>query len=127
MDNVLIVGHSFTCGLKRNLKGSWTNLGFDRFDFNINFSGRGGLTRQGLLLPAVTDTIKHLRPYIVLIQIGENDIDNRSCERVSSTLARDIVSFAQWLIEGFSVRQVAALQLMHRRRTRHVQFVQRLC
>ena len=75
MDNVVIVGHSFTCGLKRNLKGSWTNLGFDRSDFNINFSGRGGLTLKGLLLPAVTDTIKKDRPSIVLIQIGENEID----------------------------------------------------
>ena len=107
MDTILIFGHSFTCRLQRNLTGSWTNLGFDRSDFNFNFAGRGGLTLPRLLLPAVTDTIGHLRPSIVLIQIGENEIDNPACERISSKLARNIVSFAQWLIEGFSVRQVA--------------------
>ena len=99
---------------------SWTNLGFDRSDFNIYFAGRGGLTLPRLLLPAVTDTITHLRPSIVLIQIGENEIDNPACDSISSKLAHDIVSFAQWLIEGFSVRQVAVLQQFQCRRTRHV-------
>ena len=120
MANVLIVGHSFPCRLKRNLTGSWMNLGFDRSDYNVSFAGRGGLTLPRLLLPAVTDTVKHLRPTIVLIQIGENELDNPTCERIASKLARDIVSFAQWLIEGFSVRQVAVLALFQRRRTRHV-------
>ena len=120
MDTVLIVGHSFTCRLQRNLTGSWKNLGIDRSDFNINFADRGGLTIPRLLLPAVTDTITHLRPSSVLIQIGENEIYNPACERISSKLACDIVSFAQWLIEGFSVRKVAVLQLFQRRRTRHI-------
>ena len=102
------------------MTGSWTNLGFDRSDYNVSFAGRSGLTLPRLLLPAVTDTVKQKRPSIVLIQIGENELDNPACERIASKLARDIVSFSQWLIKGFYARQVAVLELFQRRRTRHV-------
>ena len=51
---------------------------------------------------------------------GKNDIDNPACELISATLARDIVPCTQWLIEGFSVHQVAVLQLMQCRRTHRI-------
>ena len=57
---------------------------------------------------------------MIVIQIGENDADRRSSDGRSLTLARDILSVAQWLVDGFSVRHVVIMQLLHRARVRNL-------
>ena len=55
-----------------------------------------------------------------MIQIGENDADRQSSDGRSLTLARDILSVAQWLVDGFSVRHVVIMQLLHRASARNL-------
>ncbi len=82
MNNVLIVGRSFACRLDSNLTGSWTNLGFDRSNFNINLSGRGGLLLRCLLLLPTTRSVANLA---VLTAEDIATTDHQNCSQPSST------------------------------------------
>ena len=100
MYSALILGRSFIRRLRDNANGSWANLGFEPF-----------LSLSGLCRPHITDTIKQIRPAVIVIQIGENGAGRQSSDGSSLTLARDILSVAQWLVDGFSVGHVM-MQLM---------------
>ena len=92
--------------MRDNANGSSANLGFEPSELRVYFAAQGGLSLSGLCRPHITDTIKRIRPAVIVIQIGENDADRQSSDGRSLTLARDILSVAQWLVDGFSVRHV---------------------
>ena len=120
MYSALILGHSFITRLRDNANGTWANLGFAPSELRVHFAAKGGLSLSGLCRPYITDRIKRIRPDVVVIQIGENDADRQSSDGRSLTLARDILSVAQWLVDGFSVRHVVIMQLLHRASARNL-------
>ena len=120
MHSALILGHSFITRLRDNANGPWANLGFAPSELRVHFAAKGGLSLSGLCRPHITDRIKQIRPEVIVIQIGENDADRRCSDGRSLTLARDILSVAQWLVDGFSVRHVVSMQLLHRARARNL-------
>ena len=112
MYSALILGHSFICRLRDNANGSWANLGFEPSELRVHFAAQGGLLLSGLCRPHITDSIKRIRPAVIVIQIEENDANRQSSDGSSLSLARDILSVAQWLVDGFSVRHVVITQLL---------------
>ncbi|XP_069108945.1 uncharacterized protein [Argopecten irradians] len=117
--NVMIIGHSFIRRLRDDLTGEWSNLGFDNDSISVHCYGKGG-GRLRDIYSCMSDAISTIKPKIVLLQIGGNDIDSRDFENVRDRLARDLISIAQWLREGFSVQQVGIMQLFYRGKTRHI-------
>ena len=101
MHSALILGNSFITRLRDNANGSWANLGFAPSELRVHFAAKGGLSLSGLCQPHITDIIKRIRPEVIVIHIGENDADRRSSDGRSLTLARDILSVAQWLVMDF--------------------------
>lgn len=116
---VLIFGHSFVHRLEsfthENYLYGWENLGLDGTDVQVEFSGLGGGTlrpgpkciqRQNHML-----AIETYKPHTVFLQIGGNDLSN---EGNPEKLARDIISFAGYVITCYNVRHVIIGQLLPR-------------
>ncbi|OWF47159.1 hypothetical protein KP79_PYT05356 [Mizuhopecten yessoensis] len=116
---VLVLGHSFVRRLEADLTGSWTNLGFDSDLVRVHCVGRGG-GRVHDILSTMSQSIVEIKPKVVLLQIGGNDLDSVNFTEVQGRLARDLRSIAQWLREGYSVRQVEVMQLFYRAKTRSI-------
>lgn len=116
---VLIFGHSFVHRLEsfthENYLYGWENLGLDGTDVQVQFSGLGGGTlRPG---PKCIQKQKNMlslekyKPHSVFLQIGGNDLSN---EVNPEKLARDIISFADYIITCYNVRHVIVGQLLPR-------------
>ena len=119
LHKVLIFGHSFVHRLgsfayEKRDKG-WYNLGFDGTEIQVEYSGLGGGTlRPGPKSVQKADFMKVIslyQPGTVFLQIGGNDLDR---EDNPISLARDIISFANYLITCYDVSHVIVGQLIPR-------------
>lgn len=135
MSSVLVLGHSFVKRLDTSLFGSWTNLGFDPELYRIRCVGKGGGKIKDLYARWISNIILDVKPSVVLLQIGGNDLDAVDFDSVRDTLVTDLMSIGQWLLAGFNVEQVCFMQLLYRKRTRcvpvqlyneHVDFINRV-
>lgn len=115
----LIFGHSFIHRLHsftlNNRHRGWLNLGLDGTDIQVEFYGQGGGTlRPGPKCIQRQQSIKIIsdfKPHCVFLQIGGNDLAGESDP---AKLARDIVSFADYIITCYQVRHVVVGQLLPR-------------
>ena len=108
--NVCLIGHSFVTRLHRYIQsnGRLRNLNLDMDNFRISVCARGGFRVAQLI------STKFLYfssvPRMCLNQIGENDISLFDC----TTLTRDIISLALYLLEGLGISVVIIGQLLCR-------------
>lgn len=101
------------------MSGTWDNLGLDN-SLNVHCVGRSGGRIRHLFTSDMSRPIQDIRPKIVLLQIGGNDLDCSDYLVIRETLARDLFSVVQWLINGFGVELVGVMQLLYRANTRNV-------
>ncbi|XP_033730890.1 uncharacterized protein LOC117336654 [Pecten maximus] len=132
MASVLVLGHSFVRRLDDTLSGSWTNLGFDPDKVQITCVGKSGGRLRHMYARWISNIIQDVKPSVVLLQIGGNDLDRFDFDTVKDTIVTDLISIAEWLLAGFRVQQVGFMQLFYRQSTRsmpvhiyneHVDFV----
>ena len=114
---VLVLGHSFVWRLEHfSQSEDWLNLGFDVTDIDLRFIGIGGGTiRRGpkcIVNRDHLDAINVVQPHAVYLQIGGNDLSNKNCNPLS--LLKDIMAYAEFLIQGYGVRHVIIGQLLPR-------------
>ena len=115
----LIFGHSFVHRLESfaydNHAVGWFNLGLDGTDVQVEYFGLGGGTlRPGpksVQRQECMDIIDSYEPHTVFLQIGGNDV---SKDTIPEKLARDIISFANYVITSYSVSHVVIGQLLPR-------------
>lgn len=116
---VLIVGHSFIHRLEsfqfQNRRSGWYNLGFDGTEIQVQFAGLGGGTlRPGpksIQSERFMQVFHSYQPNSVFLQIGGNDLCR---EENVEKLARDIRSFAEFLLVAHNVSHVIVGQLLPR-------------
>ena len=116
---VLILGHSFVHRLEsftfNNREHDWLNLGFDGTDIQIEFAGLGGGTlRPGPKSIQNEDFMRIVSDYepdSIFLQIGGNDLNQESDPE---KLARDILSYSNYLITCYRVNHVTIGQLIPR-------------
>ena len=120
MSDVVILGHSFVVRLKDSLTRDWFNLGLDLSHLRIHCLGKRGGRIPHIIAQELSSKIKEIRPLVVLLQIGGNDLDCDNFDSFFPRLASKVHSVAQWLVEGHGVRQVCIMQLLHREKTRKV-------
>ncbi|VDH98838.1 Hypothetical predicted protein [Mytilus galloprovincialis] len=116
---VLIFGHSFVRRLDsflyRNREFGWYNLGFDGTEIQVEFASLGGGTLRPGPKCIQKENFMHIfhtfKPNTVFMQIGGNDLTQ---ENYPDKLARDIVSFADYVITVYGVSHVVIGQLLPR-------------
>ena len=116
---VLILGHSFVHRLEsftfNNREHHWFNLGYDGTEVQIEFAGlAGGTLRPGpksIQKEGFMRIVADYEPHSVFLQIGGNDLD-RECD--PERLARDILSYSNYLITCYGVSHVIIGQLIPR-------------
>ncbi|CAG2213335.1 unnamed protein product [Mytilus edulis] len=116
----VVFGHSFIRRLNDfvlcNKHNGWSNLSLDERDILVNLFGSGGGTvRQGpkcMFQPCLLKVIADDKPDVVFLQVGGNDIKHDSVD--PKLLARDITSFAEFIIDGYDVKHVIVGQLLQR-------------
>lgn len=108
-----MLGHSFIRRLKdcslTDVENQ--NLRLKPENFSVEFRATGGLTKKKLVKDEQFMTFTN-SPDIVFIQMGENDLDNGVAVK---KLLRDIISYANFLIEGCDIKTVVIEQLLWRR------------
>lgn len=115
---VLILGHSFVRRLEdfSQSEEGWLNLGFDVTDIDLSFIGIGGGTiRRGtkcIVNKGHMDAINVIQPHAIYLQIGGNDLSNYDCK--PATLSKDIMAYADFLLQGYGVQHVIIGQLLPR-------------
>ena len=115
---VLILGHSFVRRLEEfsQSEPEWLNLGFDVTKIDVSFIGIGGGTIRGgtkcIINKGHMTAIHNIQPHIVYLQIGGNDLCDFDCK--SLTLSQDIMSYAEFLLQGYGVQHVVVGQLLPR-------------
>ena len=115
----LVFGHSFVHRLESfvhdNSNRGWLNLGLDGTDVQVEFFGLGGGTlRPGpkcVQRQEFTDIIANYNPHCVFLQIGGN---NLYAEPEPHKLARDMIVFADYIINCYQVNHVVIGQLLPR-------------
>ena len=99
----------------RNRVSGWYNLGFDGTEIQVEFAGLGGGTlRPGPKCINKGDfmhAFHTFKPNTVFMQIGGNDLAH---EEEPEKLARDIASFADYVITVYDVSHVIVGQLLPR-------------
>ena len=116
---VLILGHSFVHRLEsftfNNRNDGWYNLGFDGTQIQIEFAGLGGGTLhpgpKSIQKEDFMHVVSEYKPETIFIQIGGNDLER---EQDPEKLARDIVSYCNYLITCYNVNHVIIGQLIPR-------------
>lgn len=114
---VLIFGHSFVRRLGdftfdyRDF--GWLNLGLDGTEVQVDFYGLGGGTlRPGPKCVQRREHMSFMHDYSVcFLQIGGNDLSSESDPK---KLARDIVSFSDYIIHSYEMSHVIIGQLLPR-------------
>lgn len=105
---VLLLGHSFVRRFKEYLQDNEVSVNLKDVDLHIH--GRGGRT-----VPQVTRHDLHIvetvRPSIIILELGTNDLSNSSPERV----AHHIRCLVATLLRKPSVKLVLINQVIHRR------------
>ncbi len=105
----LILGHSFVSRLtKFAVDNHLLGLNLAQQQCEIFFHGIPGLRLEGL--KQEVDMVKSLKPDIVFIDIGTNDL----CVRDPDTVATEVFSFAQHLTHQFGVKRVLVSQVLYR-------------
>jgi len=64
--------------------------------------------------------LHEIKPSLVLLQIGGNDLDSNQFHIRQYKLASHIFSLSQWIVNGHSVPRVGVMQLLYRNKTRVV-------
>ncbi|XP_076070129.1 uncharacterized protein LOC143041880 isoform X1 [Mytilus galloprovincialis] len=116
---VLIFGHSFVRRLNsflyRNREFGCYILGFDGTEIQVEFASLGGGTLRPGPKCIQKEHFMHIfhtfKPNTVFMQIGGNDLTQ---ENYPDKLARDIVSFADYVITVYGVSHVVIGQLLPR-------------
>ena len=116
---VLLFGHSFVHRLEsftfKYRESGWFNLGLDGTDVHIEFFGLGdGTLRPGpkcVQKQECMSIIESNKPTTVFLQVGGNDL---SYENNPDKLARDIISFADYVITCYDVHHMIIDQLLPR-------------
>ena len=97
--NVLLYGHSFVTHLKDyvvSLPPYMWNLGMDPEKARVGYKGLGGAKLDRLRAPANLDELQRLRPEVVVIEAGTNDLAHEHllpvhvCDEMMN-LVRDII------------------------------------
>ncbi len=106
---VLILGHSFVTRLTKFAVDNHL-LGFNlaQQQCEIFFHGIPGLRMEGL--KQEVGMVESLKPDIVFIDIGTNDL----CVCDPDTVANEVFSFAQHLTHQFGVKRVLVSQVLYR-------------
>ena len=110
---VLVFGHSFIHRLEsftfKNCESGWFNLGLD---VQIEFLGLGGCQGPKCVQKQEFMTIiESYKPTTFFLQVGGNDLSH---ENNPNKLARDIISFADYVITCYDVHHVIIGQLLPR-------------
>ncbi|CAG2238450.1 unnamed protein product [Mytilus edulis] len=110
IDPVHNIGKSWldkTCQDHQNREFSWYNLGFDGTEIQVKFASMGGDTIRPGPKCIQKENFMHIfhtfKPNTVFMQIGGNDLTQ---ENYPDKLARDIVSFADYVITVYGVSHV---------------------
>ena len=100
-------------------RGPLDNFFFADSDYSVRSFGWGGATlkpaedrRPKSILTAV-DVVARCEPSIVYLHVGSNDLCNPDID--PSKLARDIFTFAEYLVDGHAVQVVVISAILHRR------------
>ncbi len=118
--HVLCLGDSFIARLQNFCASHprYANLNFDPSNFRISFLGVGGATTNSVL-PHVSNYFRSLDPAsfpdIVFLCLGSNDLSLPSVN--PDRLGSSLVSLAQYLCVGYSVKHVIISQIFRRLRT----------
>ena len=116
---VLISCHSFVHRLEsftfKYRESGWFNLGLDGTDVQIEYFGLGGGTLRPVpkCVPKqeCMTIIESYKPSTIFLQVGGNDL---SYENNPDKLARDIISFVDYVITRYHVHHVIIGQLLPR-------------
>ena len=116
---VLVIGHSFVHRLESFLFKEralgWYNMGFDGTEIQVEFASlSGGTLRPGpkcIQSRKFMEVFHSFQPHSVFIQIGGNDLTH---EDQPERLARDIRSFAEFLITAYEINHIVVSQLLPR-------------
>ena len=106
---VLILGHSFVRRMCDDLSSRFhprTDQNFNLSDATVCFHGVGGRTVHKLR----TYVVRRLKPAVIILEIGTNDLANLSPEVVGSEI-EEIVSL---LLETYSVRAIGVCHVIPR-------------
>lgn len=119
MNRIALLGHSFISRLERDYGNLPKNFGFDADIIRVACLGRRGGQIRHLFLPPISTDLISIRPHVVLLQIGGNDLDAYEPIVSYDFLVQDLIVLAEWLIDVYDVRQVGIMQLLYRSSTRH--------
>lgn len=111
-----VVGHSFVRRLKQEIdRRGWRVE--DRYE-SVEIIGVGGLTVPRLR--GYLGRIQRLKPTVVFMDIGTNDMSSPTCDAVN--LARAIYGLAREVAACDSVRHVCISEIMRRSDRRRIDF-----
>ena len=111
--SVLIMGHSYVRRLVEHLQRyRQHNLGLQPDQYFVQFAFRGGAHLDFLKAPDTLRTVRRIRPSLVLLEIGTNDLSLASTNPL--ILAAAVFQFARRLIDEFQVTRVVVCQIVHR-------------
>ena len=108
----LILGHSFVRRIRDDLSSRFhprTDLNFNLSDATACFHGVGGRTVHKLRTYDLY-VVRRLKPEVIILEIGTNDLANLSPEVVGSEI-EELVSL---LLETFSVRIIGVCHVIPR-------------
>ena len=107
-----IIGHSFVRRLKNYVDEdkSKHNLGLTTNSHQVTMRGGGGL--RICQLQQHFDFIRRMRPEVVLIDIGTNDLDSR--RKPVQVLARELFQVAAIIRDRYNVKQVVICEVFYR-------------
>ncbi len=105
----LILGHSFVTRLAAYAaRYHLCGLNLRSVEHEIIFHGIPGATL--LNLSQEIDRVRTLRPTIVFLEVGTNDL----CSRDPDSLALEVISFARTLLATYGVQEVSISQVIYR-------------
>lgn len=113
MQTILVLGHSFIARLQdfMDSNSELRNMNFDPQGKMVFLRGfRGGKVKQ--IKDFGLRTVQQLRPDIVLLQIGSNDLCNP--ELSVRDVAKNIIEIVLILIFMHGVTKVGVMQILHR-------------
>ena len=109
---VLILGHSFVRRMQDDLSSRFhprTDPNFNLSDATVCFHGVGGRTVRKLRTYDL-HVVRRLKPDVIILELGTNDLTNLSPEVVGSEI-EELVSL---LLETFSVRVICVCHVIPR-------------
>ena len=110
--SILILGHSFVSKLRTyaHLNHGNINMGAPLDKVTVFMRGIPGAYLSGIMQEV--DLIQELRPKLVILQIGSNDLSSPTVNPVS--LAEEIIQFAQLILDTCNPEKVVVSEIFFR-------------